>query len=126
MSVYAMKIGSGNSEITLKPDAIKPSDNALDSEKSGRDNSSGTMFRDKIAEKLKYTVEMPSGMTNTEVSAILAIILAPQFSATVPNIRTGSFDSTKNFYCSGCEPEIELITSSGWTYKAWSFSMTEM
>ncbi len=123
----ALKIGLSTSSLTqtLKPDSIKPSDNSLDSEKSGRDNSTGTMFRDKIAEKLKYTVDMPSGMNNTTVAAILSIILAPSFAAQVPNPKTGTF-VTKDFYCSGCEPEIDLITDNGWTYKSWSFNMTEM
>ena len=42
------------------PITIRPAVNALDNSKSGRDNNTGMMFRDKIAEKRKYTVEVPA------------------------------------------------------------------
>ena len=124
----AMTISGNGASITLTPLSIKPGVNALDSANSGRDNSSGDMFRDKLADKLKYTIEMPANMTNAEVAAILNIILAPQFTADVPDPKTGSYtNGNKAFYCAGCETEIKrIISSSNWVYKSWSFNMVEM
>ena len=127
LSVFKIKKVSATTWYTLPtPITLKPSINALDSQKTGRDNNTGKMFRDKIAEKLKYTVEVPEGLTNTQVRDILAILLEQQFSAYIPNPKTGTFQ-TKNFYCSSAEPEINRIYSqTSWDYKSWSFSATEM
>jgi hypothetical protein len=127
LQVFRIRKNSSSSWVTLPaPATLKPSVNALDNSKSGRDNNTGKMFRDKIAEKLKYTVEMPHGMTNTEVAAILAIILEGSFEAYGPDPKTGTF-KTKTFYCSSAEPEINQVYSlTSWDYKSWSFSATEM
>ena len=47
------------------PISMAPVVNALDSSKSGRDNSLGNMFRDKIAEKQEYTLTFPAKLSNT-------------------------------------------------------------
>ena len=108
------------------PVTIKPAVNVLDNSKSGRDNNTGKMFRDIVAEKLKYTVEVPHGLNNTQVAEILDILLEGSFTAWVPNPKTGTFQS-KSFYCSSAEPEINQIYSTTfWDYKSWSFSATEM
>ena len=91
LSVFKIKKVSATTWYTLPtPITLKPSINALDSQKTGRDNNTGKMFRDKIAEKLKYTVEVPEGLTNTQVRDILAILLEQQFSAYIPNPKTGT------------------------------------
>ena len=126
--IIPMTISDGTNSINLMPLSITPGANSLDSSKSGRDNNSGDMFRDMITNKLEYTVKMPADMSNTEVSDILAIILAPQFIAEVPDIKTGSYtNSSKAFYCASCKPEIkQIISRSSWIYNEWSFEMTEM
>ena len=127
LQVFKIKKTSASSWTVLPaPATLKPAVNALDNSKSGRDNNTGKMFRDKIAEKLKYTVEMPHGMSNTEVAQILDIILEGSFQAYGPDPKTGRF-ATKTFYCSSAEPEINQVYSlTSWDYKSWSFSATEM
>ena len=120
------KVGSSSWLNLPTPITMKPALNALDNSKSGRDNNKGNMFRDKIAEKLKYSVEMPDGLTNKEVAAISQILMETQFTAFVPDVKSGMFKE-KSFYCSSVEPEIEQIYSlTYWTYKSWSFSAVEM
>lgn len=120
------KVGSSSWLNLPTPITMKPALNALDNSKSGRDNNKGNMFRDKIAEKLKYSVEMPDGLNNTQVAQISQILMETQFTAFVPDVKSGTFKE-KNFYCSSVEPEIEQIYSSTyWTYKSWSFSAVEM
>ena len=120
------KVGSSSWLNLPTPITMKPALNALDNSKSGRDNNKGNMFRDKIAEKLKYSIEMPDGLSNTQVAQILQILMETQFTAFVPDVKSGMFKE-KSFYCSSVEPEIEQIYSSTyWTYKSWSFSAVEM
>ncbi|MBP3328317.1 MAG: hypothetical protein J6L91_05365 [Clostridia bacterium] len=127
LQVFKIKKTSASSWYVLPtPVTLKPAVNALDNSKSGRDNNTGKMFRDKIAEKLKYTVEVPHGLNNTQVAAILDIILEGSFNAYGPDPKTGRFQ-TKTFYCSSAEPEINQVYSlTSWDYKSWSFSLTEM
>ncbi len=126
--MVAMKIKKeGGAWLTLPtPITMKPSINALDSSKTGRDNNIGEMFRDKIAEKLKYSVEFPFGLNNTQVAEILDIILEGSFIAWVPNPKTGAF-AEKSFYCSSAEPEInQIFSESKWNYRSFEISATEM
>ncbi len=126
--MVAMKIKKeGGSWLTLPtPVTMKPTINALDSSKTGRDNNTGKMFRDKIAEKLKYSVEFPHGLDNVLVANILDVILEGSFIAWIPNPRTGTF-SEKSFYCSAVDPEINQIYSEDkWDYRSFAISATEM
>lgn len=127
IQVFKIKKTTSSSWYVLPtPVTLKPAVNALDNSKSGRDNNTGKMFRDKIAEKLKYTVEVPHGLSNTQVAAILDIILEGSFNAYGPDPKTGTF-KIKTFYCSSAEPEINQVYSlTSWDYKSWSFSLTEM
>jgi hypothetical protein len=105
---------------------LKPGINIIDSSKSGRDNNTGTMFRDIVTGKNKYTATMPSGLNNTQYAEIADIILADSFDCWLPNPKTGTF-GTKTFYCSTLEADIERIYSETlWTYKEVSFNLTEM
>lgn len=127
--MVVMKIKKSSSQTWYNlpaPMSLKPAVNVLDSSKSGRDNSTGTMFRDVVTEKNDYTAELPEGLTNTQVAEILAIILSDQFDCWLPNPKTGKF-GTKHFYCAKADPEIERIFSeTSWIYKSFSFSLTEM
>ena len=108
------------------PITIQPAVNALDNSKSGRDNNTGMMFRDKIAEKRKYTVEVPAGMTNTQMAALYEILLGNYFVAWGPDPTTGTF-TEHNYYCAAIEPKINQIYSlTSWDYESWSFNATEM
>ena len=105
---------------------LKPGINIIDSSKSGRDNNTGTMFRDIVTGKNKYTATMLSGLNNTQYAEIADIILADSFDCWLPNPKTGAF-GTKTFYCSTLEADIEQIYSETlWTYKEFSFNLTEM
>lgn len=64
---------------------LKPGINIIDSSKSGRDNNTGTMFRDIVTGKNKYTATMPSGLNNTQYAEIADIILADSFDCWLPN-----------------------------------------
>lgn len=44
---------------------LKASWETLDSSSTGRNNSTGAMFRDKVADKGKWELTLPTGMTNT-------------------------------------------------------------
>lgn len=129
MSMTVMKVrktGSSSWKNLPTPMSLKPVTNIIDSSKSGRDNNTGTMFRDVITSKNKYTATMPSGLNNTEYAELSAIILADSFECWLPNPATGKFGA-KTFYCSTLEADIEQIYSeSFWTYKEFSFNMTEM
>lgn len=108
------------------PMSLKPSTNVLDSDKSGRDNNTGKMFRDIITSKNKYTATLPGGITNTQFAALADIILSDSFDCWLPNPMTGKF-GTKTFYCATLEAEIERIYSESlWVYQEISFNLTEM
>ena len=129
MSMTVMKIkktGTSSWKTLPTPMSLKPSTNIIDSDKSGRDNNTGKMFRDIITSKNKYTATLPSGITNTQYIALADIILSDSFDCWLPNPMTGKFDA-KTFYCATLEPEIEQIFSENlWTYKEFSFNLTEM
>lgn len=126
MVVFKIKKSTGPWYELPVPVTMRPSINALDSSKTGRDNNTGKMFRDKIAEKLKYSIEFPFGLDNSRVASILDILLAGSFIAWVPDPKTGTFVE-KSFYCSSCEPEINKVHSETfWDYKSFSVSVTEM
>lgn len=126
MVVFKIKKNGGVWLQLPTPVTMKPAINALDSSKTGRDNNTGAMFRDKIAEKLKYNIEFPFGLNNTQVAEILDVLLAGSFVAYIPDPKTGAFVE-KSFYCSSAEPEINQIYSETfWDYKGFSVSATEM
>lgn len=129
MSIAVMKIkktGTSTWKTLPTPTGLKPGINIIDSSKSGRDNNTGTMFRDIVTGKNKYTATMPSGLNNTQFAEIADIILADSFDCWLPNPKTGTF-GTKTFYCSTLEADIERIYSETlWTYKEVSFNLTEI
>ena len=132
--------GTANSFVTLHsgtsdeyiPVEMTVSFQTLDSAKSGRDNNTGKMFRDKVAEKLTAKITIPAGVTNSELAPIMTIITAGSFWAYIPNPKTGLSTPTKNFYCATVEPPIEKITAfsnnhpSAWTYDEFELSFVEM
>lgn len=108
------------------PVIMTPAVNALDSSKSGRDNNSGEMFRDKIAEKQSYVISFPYGLDNITVANILQIVLESEFELYCPNPKTGKY-STKTFYSSTVTPDIDHIESEElWYYKEFSLEAVEM
>ena len=127
MTVMKIKKSSSTTWTTLPvPISLKPAINVLDSSKSGRDNNTGSMFRDRIAEKQKFTAEIPGGLNNTQVAEMLDIILEGSFDCWLPNPKTGQFGQ-KTFYCTSAEPEIHQIYSTSlWDYNSFSISLTEM
>ena len=115
-------VNFGNGSGQIVPDAITPSWNALDSSKTGRNNSTGDMFRDKVADKRKWTIELPYGLNQTQVKNILDIIKSAHYTLTVPDVLSGT-NTSFTVYTSSCEPKIALMTSaSSWIYEAFSFS----
>lgn len=135
IATNVIKIGKTSSTITTKlptPTTLTPQWQSLDSENTGRDNNIGSMFRDKITDKRKWNVELPSGMTNTEVAEILDIISASDYWIKTIDSLSGTYKSF-NVYTSSCEPEVELITELdsndepiAWKYKAIKFDVIEM
>lgn len=134
MAKNAIKIGKTSSlTLTLPtPDEMTVSFQTLDSSKSGRNNNTGLMFRDKIAEKLTIKVTLPYGIDNTTMKNILEIIRQTSFYCMVLSPVTGTA-VTKNVYCASAEPAIAEITefnSSGtptkWIYESCELSFVEM
>lgn len=108
------------------PVAMAPAVNSLDSSKSGRDNNTGAMFRDKITEKQSYTITFPFGLNNTQVSDILQIVMESEFELYCPDPKTGVY-SSKTFYTSAVTPEIYRIESETlWYYHEFSLEAVEM
>lgn len=108
------------------PVVMTPAVNALDSSKSGRDNNTGAMFRDKITEKQTYTIAFPFGLNNTQVAEILQIIMESSFELWCPNPKTGAYN-TKSFYSSAVTPDIYRIESETlWFYNEFSLEAVEM
>jgi hypothetical protein len=108
------------------PVVMTPTVNALDSSKSGRDNNTGAMFRDKVAEKQSYSITFPHGLNNTEVSKIVQIVMDDQFDIYAPDPKSGAY-STKSFYASAVTPEIFLIVDESlWYYKEFTIEAVEM
>lgn len=108
------------------PVTMTPSVNALDSSKSGRDNSVGDMFRDKIAEKQSYTITVPFGLNNEQVAKILQIVMDSDFVMWCPNPKTGAYNE-KSFYLAQVTPDIhKIISETYWIYNEFSFEATEM
>ena len=133
-----IKICSTNSNTasdwTRLPTAVEltPQWQTLDSENTGRDNNTGLMFRDKIADKAKWVINFPQGMNNTDVAIILGIVKSGSYWIKAPDSLTGTY-ATKNVYTSVCEPEILEVTElnnndepSVWTYKAFTMDVIEM
>lgn len=108
------------------PVVMTPAVNALDSSKSGRDNNTGAMFRDKITEKQTYAITFPFGLNNTQVADILQIVMESDFDLWCPNPKTGTYN-TKSFYTAAVTPDIHHIESESlWFYNEFSFEATEM
>ena len=131
-TITNMTIAAGGTTYTIPvPVTITPSGNALDAETSGRDNSAGTMHRDLIAVKRKYTIGFPSGLTNTQVSSIYNIVMNNGFySLETPDIKTGQYQ-TLTVYTSEMTPDIDKVNTddngnwTSWTYKEFSINAIE-
>lgn len=113
------------------PVELKPIWETLDSENTGRDNNTGKMFRDKVADKGKWEIDFPAGLSNTQVSTMLQIMKAGSYYVKIPDSLTGMYKQFQ-VYTSSCEPEIERITEltnnvpNKWVYKAFSIHIIEM
>ena len=108
------------------PVVMTPTVNALDSSKSGRDNNTGAMFRDKIAEKQSYSIIFPYGLDNTVVAKIIQIVMDSEFDVYAPDPKSGAY-SSKSFYASAVSPEIHHIVSEDlWYYNEFSVEAVEM
>lgn len=102
----------------------------IDASTSGRDTNTGIMYRDIVRpDVLTYSCTLPYGITNLQMRDILDIVLSPGFNAKVPNPRTGTFTTTKKFYCATANPEIDIILSETtqplWLYKEFTFDAIE-
>ncbi|MBR2732145.1 MAG: hypothetical protein IKD72_09210 [Clostridia bacterium] len=104
----------------------------LDSQKSGRDNNIGAMFRDKVADKLPVEISVPYGLTSADFVSIHHIIREGYFWCKLPDPTTGTYHPIK-VYCAGCKPPIAKITEfnssgepSAWIYDAFELSFVEM
>ena len=116
--------GSGSNDMCV-PIKLTPGWNALDSAKTGRDNSTGTMFRDKVADKRKWQIELPYGLNQTQVAKILKIVKSAQYTLYAPDPING-VSAPFTVYTTSCEPTIALMTSaSAWIYDAFSFNAIE-
>lgn len=126
---------------------LKASWETLDASTTGRDNNTGKMFRDKVADKAKWEIDIPFGMTNssvktankvlTGVPALLSLVKDNSFYIMAPDTLTGTC-TVKNVYCSKCEPEIHKIltwtaattnspaTPATWDYNAFSIHIIEI
>lgn len=132
-TIQNMTITGGGQSYTIPvPVIITPSGNALDAETSGRDNSTGTMHRDLITSKKKYTIGFPSGMTNQQVSSLYNIMIKnASYTITVPDVETGDFQ-TLNVYTSELIPDIDEVQTdsagnwTSWTYKEFQISAIEL
>ena len=132
-TIQNMTITGGGQSYTIPvPVTITPSGNALDAETSGRDNSTGTMHRDLIAAKKKYTIGFPSGMTNQQVSSLYNIIIKnANYTITVPDVETGDFQAL-SVYTSELTPDIDEVQTDSagnwisWTYKEFQISAIEL
>lgn len=108
------------------PVEMSPSVNALDSSKSGRDNNTGAMFRDKIAEKQSYSITFPYGIDNKVMAEILQIVMEGEFDIYAPDPKTGTY-SSKSFYTSSAAPQIsQIISETLWIYEEFSIEAVEM
>lgn len=108
------------------PVVMTPTVNALDSSKSGRDNNTGAMFRDKIAEKQSYSITFPYGLSNTVVARIIQIVMDSEYEIYAPDPKSGAY-STKSFYSSAVTPDIHHIVNENlWYYNEFSIEAVEM
>lgn len=133
---YAIKIGTSiNPAETLPtPDEMVVSLQTLDSAKSGRNNNTGKMFRDKVAEKLTIKLTMPYGIDNTKMASIMSIIKTTSFYCSVIDPRTATYNSKGiNVYCASVEPDIAEITEfnaagtpTKWIYESFELTFVEM
>lgn len=127
--MVAAKIRKSGDTVWLElpaPVVMTPAVNALDSSKSGRDNNTGAMFRDKITEKQSYTITFPFGLNNIQVAPILQIVMESDFELWCPNPKTGAYN-VKSFYSSAVTPDIFRIESESlWYYYEFSLEAVEM
>jgi len=132
-SAYAVRIStsSSGSWTTLPtPTELNVTVQTLDSAKSGRDNNTGAMFRDKITEKLTVKMTLPYGINNTNMASYLSIIKSDSFYVQIIDPRTGTYRAI-NVYCATIDTPIAKIETddgvpSSWIYDAISLSFVEM
>lgn len=104
---------------------IKPQNNDLDADGSGRDIYTGLMYRTKIADKDKLDVSMLRLWEST--MAALRAAVKPAFCNVTFLDPATNIQSTKEMYCSSISDGIQMYDKSrGQTYyEGASFSMTE-
>lgn len=111
------------------PMSIAGSSQVLDGGNSGRDATTGRMFRDIVRDDVAtYNCTLPDGITNVQMVEILNIILSDSFSMFIPDIRTGTFE-VREFYVATAEPQIKEIYSVDppeWDYEEFSFNAVQM
>lgn len=104
---------------------LKPSNNGLNAEGSGRDVQTGVMFRTKIADKLKFDVSMDR-LYEAETATLSRALKQPFYEATVLNPETGE-RVTKEFYTDTVPFGVQRYDKNGRQtyYDGVTFSMTE-
>lgn len=112
-------------DITEYVESIMPTGNGLNADGSGRDVETGTMFRTKIADKLKLEVKMLRLPSN--VHRMIAGVLAQTFySGTVLHPDTDS-QTTRTFYTDTRPFGVQRYDKSGneTFYDGMTFQMIE-
>jgi hypothetical protein len=115
----------GGTTFTDYVEEIKPANNDLDADGSGRDINTGIMYRTKIADKDKLEVTMLRLWEDTMVA--LRAALKPAFVSVTYLDPATNTQRTKEMYCSSVSHGIQVYDRSRKKtyYEGATFSLTE-
>lgn len=119
------KLIIGSTDFTELVMSIKPGNNDLDADGSGRDIHSGTMYRKKIADKDKLEVTMMR-LWETDAAALKSALNHEYVSVQYLNPGNNAFKTT-DMYCSSIDYGLQIYNRSKRKtyYEGVTFSLTE-
>ena len=107
----------------LAADGLKPSKNDLDADGSGRNLIDGTMYRKKIASKLKWSVSF-NRLTATIMAQLHSDMDNEYVSISLLEPKTNTY-ITRTYYCSTINNGIQRSIGGEVVYDGVTFDITE-
>jgi hypothetical protein len=123
MSKPIFKIGEHDYTKYLVDEGLKPSDNDLDADGSGRNLLDGLMYRNRIATKEKWTVSFLR-LNETVMSRLLTDMDADYVHITMLDAKANRY-ITRTYYCSTINKGIQRYVGGRTVYDGVTFNITE-
>lgn len=117
------KIGNNDYTEYVAEEGLKPTRNDLDADGSGRNLLDGLMYRSRIAQKLKWTVEF-NRLDEATMAKLEADMNHQYISVTLLNPKTNTYD-TRTYYCSTINHGVQRWDGHQTVYDGATFNITE-